>query len=37
VFEHLQRYPWVMEAVLYQNQDTLLHSIESMVQQEGLP
>ena len=31
MFPHLQRYPWVMETVLYQDQETLLRSLESTV------
>ena len=31
MFEHLHRYPWVMKTVLYQNQETLLRSLEATV------
>lgn len=31
MFEHLQRYPWVMETVFYKNQKALLRSLESTV------
>lgn len=31
MFEHLQRFPWVMETVLYQDQETLLRSLDSTV------
>lgn len=31
MFPHLQRYPWVMATVLYQDQESLLHSLESTV------
>ncbi len=31
MFPHLQRYPWVMETVLYQDQETLLRSLDSTV------
>lgn len=31
MFPHLKRYPWVMETVLYEDQETLLRSLESTV------
>ena len=31
MFEHLQQYPWVMETVLYEDQEALLRSLESTV------
>lgn len=31
MFERFKRFPWVLETVLYQDQETLLHSLESTV------